>query len=233
VKVAVIPALDEEGSVGAVVKQVGEHVDRVLVVDNGSGDRTGAVARASGAEIVQEPNRGYGAACLAGVQRARELGARIILFLDADGSDEPRWAPLLLAPVVEGQKDLVLGCRARRLMEPGAMTPVQRFGNWFAPFLMRAAVGAEYHDVPPFKAITVDALDRLALTDTGMGYSIQMLLGAHQHRLRVAEVEVSCRARRTGASKVSGTLPGTLRAAFKITSSIAWHSIVTRNARTR
>jgi glycosyltransferase involved in cell wall biosynthesis len=232
-KIAVIPALDEEGSVGAVVKQVGEHVDRVVVVDNGSRDRTGAVARASGADVVFEPRRGYGSACLAGVRRARELGARLVLFLDADGSDDPREAPLLLEPMVRGEQDLVLGRRAPRLTEPGAMTPVQRFGNWFAPFLMRAAVGASYHDVPPFKAITVDALDRLALTDTGMGYSIQMLLRAHRHGLRVAEVEVSCRSRRAGASKVSGTLRGTLRAALKITSSIAWHSIVERDAGAR
>jgi glycosyltransferase involved in cell wall biosynthesis len=233
VKIAVIPALDEAGSVGAVVEQIAEHVDRVVVVDNGSRDRTAAVARANGAEVVHEPRRGYGAACLAGVRRARELGARNVLFLDADGSDDPREAPLLLEPIVRGEKDLVLGCRAPRLTEPGAMTPVQKFGNWFAPFLMRAAVGARYHDVPPFKAITIDALDRLALTDTGMGYSIQMLLGAHRHRIRVAEVEVSCRARRAGASKVSGTLQGSLRAALKITGSIAWHSIVTRNARAR
>jgi hypothetical protein len=95
---------------------------------------------------------------------------------------------------------------------------------------VRTVIGTRYHDVPPFKAITVDALDRLALTDTGMGYSIQMLLGAHRHRLRVAEVEVSCRARRSGASKVSGTVRGTVRAAFKITGSIAWHAIAFRDA---
>ena len=232
-KVGVIPALDEEGSVGAVVEQVRVHLDRVVLVDNGSRDKTAQVARSAGADVVHEPRRGYGAACLAGVRRARELGARIVLFLDADGSDDPRDAPRLLEPIVLGERDLVLGCRAPRLMEPGAMTPVQRFGNWFAPALMRLTLGARYRDVPPFKAITVDALDRLALSDTGMGYSIQMLLGAHRLRLRVAEVDVSCRARRAGASKVSGTLRGTLRAAFKITSSIAWHSIVTRDAGAR
>jgi glycosyltransferase involved in cell wall biosynthesis len=222
----VIPALDEEGSVAAVVRPLCEHVDHVLVVDNGSRDRTADMARSAGAEVVHEPRRGYGAACLAGVRRARELGARVILFLDADGSDDPSEAPLLLDPVVEGDKDLVLGCRAPHLIEPGAMTPVQRFGNWFAPLMMRALLGARYHDVPPFKAIRVDALDRLALSDTGMGYSIQMLLGAHRHRLRVAEVAVSCRARRAGASKVSGTVQGTVRAAFKITGSVAWHALV-------
>jgi glycosyltransferase involved in cell wall biosynthesis len=228
VKIAVVPALDEEGSVGDVVRALREHVDRVIVVDNASGDRTAEVARAAGAEVVLESRRGYGAACLAGVRRARELGARLVLFLDADGSDDPSEAPLLLEPIERGEKDFVLGRRVARSIEPGAMTPVQRFGNWFAPMLMRLTVGARYHDMPPFKAITAEALERLALSDPGMGYSIQMLLGAHRHRLRVAEVEVTCRARRAGVSKVSGTLRGSLRAAVKITASIAWHAVVSR-----
>jgi glycosyltransferase involved in cell wall biosynthesis len=229
VKIAVIPALDEEGSVAAVVRELCEHVDRVVVVDNGSRDRTAEVARAAGADVVYQPLRGYGAACLAGVRRARELGARIVLFLDADGSDDPREAPLLLGPIERGEKDLVLGRRVPRSIEPGGMTRVQRFGNWFAPMLMRVAFGARYHDMPAFKAIAADALEALALSDMGMGYSIQLLLGAHRAGLRVAEVEVSCRARRAGVSKVSGTLVGTLRAAIKITSSIAWYAIVRRD----
>jgi glycosyltransferase involved in cell wall biosynthesis len=230
VKIAVVPALDEEGSIGEVVTALREHVDWVLVVDNASRDRTAEVARAAGAEVVIEPRRGYGAACLAGVRRARELGARFVLFLDADGSDDPSEAPLLLEPIVRGEKDFVLGRRTARSTEPGAMTAVQRFGNWFAPVLMRLTVGAPYHDMPPFKAITMEALERLALSDPGMGYSIQMLLGAHRHRLRVVEVEVTCRARRAGMSKVSGTLGGTLRAAVKITGAIAWHALVSRVA---
>jgi glycosyltransferase involved in cell wall biosynthesis len=230
VKVAVIPALDEEGSVGAVVRELRAHVDRVVVVDNGSRDHTAEVAQGAGADVVHEPRRGYGAACLAGVRRAREIGASIVLFLDADGSDDPREAPRLLGPIERGEMDLVLGRRLSRSTEPGAMTPVQRFGNWFAPMLMRVAVGARYHDMPPFKAIRADALERLALSDTGMGYSIQLLLGAHRCRLRVSEVEVTCRARRAGSSKVSGTLRGTLRAALKITSSIVWYAIVEHDA---
>jgi hypothetical protein len=104
------------------------------------------------------------------------------------------------------------------------MTPVQRFGNWFAPRLMRLTVGARYRDMPPFKAITMDALDRLALTDSGMGYIIEMLLRAHELGLRVIEIEVACHARRTGASKVSGTASGALRASAKITSAILRHA---------
>jgi glycosyltransferase involved in cell wall biosynthesis len=223
--IAILPALDEEATVGAVVEALGEHADVVLVVDNGSRDRTAARARDAGAEVVHEPRRGYGAACLAGVARARELGAEVVLFLDADGSDDPREAPRLLAPVLAGEADLALGVRTRATTEPGAMTPAQRFGNWLAPILMRLAVGARYRDMPPFKAIRRDALEQLALRDAGMGYSIELLLEAHRKRLRVVEVEVSCRARRSGTSKVSGTLLGTVRAGLKITSTIAKHAL--------
>jgi glycosyltransferase involved in cell wall biosynthesis len=222
--VAVIPALDEEGSIGEVVRGVLEHADAAVVVDNGSRDRTDAVAREAGADVVREPRRGYGAACLAGVRRARELGASIVLFTDGDGSDDPREAPLLTGPVVRGEADLVLGVRTARTTEHGAMTPVQRFGNWFAPWLMALTVGARYRDMPPYKAISLDALDRLALRDAGMGYIIEMLLRAHTLGMRVVEVEVACRARRAGVSKVSGTLRGTARASVKITSAILRHA---------
>jgi glycosyltransferase involved in cell wall biosynthesis len=222
---AVIPALEEEGTIGDVVTGIRDHVDVAIVVDNGSRDGTAAVARAAGADVVREPQRGYGAACLAGVARARALGASVVLFLDADGSDDPEDAPRLLEPVVNGGNDLALGIRTRASTEPGAMMPVQRFGNWLAPLLMRVAVGARYRDMPPFKAIRMDALDRLALRDAGMGYIIEMLLKAHAQELRVIEIEVKCRARRAGASKVSGTLRGTVRASLKITSSIARHAL--------
>ncbi len=229
-KVAVIPALDEEGSIGDVVRGVMEHVDAVVVVDNGSRDRTPSIARAAGAIVVTEPQRGYGAACLAGVKRARELGARTILFLDGDGSDDPSEAPLLLGPIDSGRAELVLGVRTRRSTEAGAMTPVQRFGNWLAPLLMRF-VGVSYRDMPPFKAITVEGLDRLALRDTGMGYIIEMLLNAHTEKLVVVEVEVKCRRRRVGVSKISGTVRGTVRASAKITSAILRHGVVKRGRR--
>jgi hypothetical protein len=111
------------------------------------------------------------------------------------------------------------------------MAPVQRFGNWLAPMLMRVAVGARYRDMPPFKAVSVEALDRLALDDAGMGYIIQMLLRAHALRLRVAEVDVACRARRAGASKISGTITGTVRASAKIVSAIARHGVRQRFAK--
>ncbi len=228
--VAVIPALDEEASIGGVVAGIMPHVNRVVVVDNGSRDRTAAAAKREGADVVHEPRRGYGSACLAGVRKAQDLGAEVILFLDADGSDDPADAPRLLGPVTSGEVDLALGIRTSASTEPGAMMPVQRFGNWLAPRLMRVAVGARYRDMPPFKAIRRDALDLLGLTDDGMGYIIEMLLRAHAQQLRVVEIEVKCRARRMGTSKVSGTLAGTLRASAKITTAIARHGLARRLA---
>ncbi len=222
-KVAVVPALDEEGAIAAVVRGAQAHVDRVVVVDNGSRDATGARAREAGADVVREPKRGYGAACLAGVRRARELGATVVLYMDGDGSDDPDEAPRLLGPVERGDADLALGVRAH--VERGAMAPVQRFGNWLAPWLMRVAVGARYRDMPPFKAVSMGALDRLALRDEGMGYIIEMLLRAHELGLRVVEVEVAWRARRAGESKVSGTVSGTVRASAKIVSAIGRHAL--------
>jgi glycosyltransferase involved in cell wall biosynthesis len=222
--VAVIPALDEEGNVGDVVRGVAPYVDVVVVVDNGSRDRTATVAAEAGAEVVRESVRGYGAACLAGVAAARAKGATTILFLDADGSDDPRDAPRLLAPIRDRSADLVLGVRTRETTERGAMMPVQRFGNWLAPAMMRALVRAPYTDMPPFKAIDARALDSLALDDRGHGYIIQLLLRAHARGLRVREIPVACRVRRSGKSKVSGTVRGTVRASVKIVSTILRHA---------
>ena len=222
--VAVIPALDEAAAVGAVVVAIRAYVDAVIVVDNGSRDDTTTVAEASGAIVEREPRRGYGAACLRGIERARVLGATALIFLDADGSDDPEDAPRLLAALESGA-DLALGIRTADTTEPHAMTTVQRFGNWFAPLLMRIAVGARYQDMPPFKAIRRDAIDRLALTDMGHGFTIELLLRAHRLGLRVVEVPVRCRVRRAGVSKVSGTFIGATRAAAKILTTIARHAL--------
>lgn len=223
-RVAVIPALDEAGSIGPVVAGLLPHLDAVVVVDNGSSDGTADVAAAAGALVEREPERGYGAACLRGVARALELGAEVVLFLDADGSDDPADAPGLLEAVERGGADLALGVRTRRTVEPGAMTGVQRFGNWFAPLLMRLLAGARYHDMPPFKAIRADALRALNLSDRGHGFTVELLLGAHRRGLTVVELPVRCRARSAGVSKVSGTLRGSLRAAAKILFIVARHA---------
>lgn len=221
--VAIVPALDEQDTIGHVVHGVSAYVRKVVVVDNGSRDATPERAEAAGAHVVREPRRGYGAACLTGARAAVDLGADVLLFLDADGSDDPTQAPLLIAPIEAGIADLVLGVRAPALIERGAMTPAQRFGNWFAPLAMRAVVGARYRDMPPFKAITRRAFDELGLTDLSYGFTIEMLLKAHARALRVNEVDVRCRARRGGVSKVSGTVRGTVGATVKILTSIARH----------
>jgi len=223
-RIAVIPALDEEQCIKEVVDGIAPHVDRVIVVDNGSADQTAEVARAAGADVVLEPSRGYGRACLAGIARATVLGATIVVFLDGDGSDDPADAIRLIEPVASGAFDLALGVRAGARIEPGAMTPVQSFGNWLAPLLMRLMLGARYRDMPPFKVITLEALQRLDVRDLGHGFTIELLIKAHSRALRVVEVPVRCRARRAGVSKVSGTLRGASRAAVKIVSIIGRHA---------
>jgi len=221
---AIVPALNEAANIGDVVVGASAHVDVVVVVDNGSADGTPERARAEGADVVSEPRRGYGRACLAGLKRAEELGATFVLFLDGDGSDDPGDLPAVIRPVLDGEADLVLGARARDRIEPGAMTRVQRFGNRLAPLLMRAFVGARYTDMPPMKACRLAALRPLHLSDVGHGFTIELLLAAHRAKLRVLEVPVGCRARRGGVSKVSGTAVGASRAAVKILWTIARHA---------
>ncbi len=230
---AVIPALNEAACIGEVVLGIAPYVDGVVVVDNGSADRTSEVARAAGAEVVMESRRGYGRACLAGIAHAKARGATMVLFLDADGSDAPDDAPLLIDPVSSGRFVLALGVRAAALCEPGSMTRTQRFGNWFGPWLMHVTLGANYRDMPPLKACSLDALDSLRLTDAGHGFTVEMLVKAHSAKLRVAQVEVHCRNRRGGVSKVSGSLRGASRAAIKIVSTIATHALAERVGRVR
>lgn len=222
--VAVVPALDEEGAIGDVVRGLAAYVDTVVVVDNGSLDQTAQRATEAGAVVVVEPRRGYGRACLAGMARARSLGAEVVLFADGDGSDDPADVPGLLDDVLAGGADVALGERVPARMEPGAMTGVQRFGNWFAPMLMRRLLGAPYRDMPPLKACRVAALERLALQDVGHGFTIELLIKAHRGGLRIRRRPVSCRARRAGSSKVSGTIVGSVRAAGKIVTTIARHA---------
>ncbi len=223
--VAVIPTRDEEATIAAVVSAIPRSVvSEVIVVDNGSRDRTAEHARSADAKVVSEPLAGYGAACLAGIAAARAAGAEIIVLLDGDGSDPAELAGSLCAPIASGQADLVLGVRSADQCEPGALTWQQRFGNALALFLLRHRIGARYTDLPPFKAISRAALDRLDPCDRGYGFTIELLIGAHEHDLRVVEVAVPCRRRRGGVSKVSGTVRGTLGAGVRILSAIARHA---------
>lgn len=215
----VIPALDEEASVGRVVSTLPRAgIDEIVVCDNGSRDRTAEVARAAGATVVAAPRRGYGSACLAGLAhlKARPGGPpAIVAFVDADGSDLPEELPLLLAPLLAGRADLVVGSRVLGAAEPGALTLPQRFGNRLAAFLLRRLYGAKTTDLGPFRAIRWAALERLDMRDPDYGWTVEMQAKALRRGLVSIEVPVTYR-RRIGRSKISGTVRGVAGAGTKI-----------------
>lgn len=219
----VIPTLDEAASVGLVVRSAPPWVDRVVVADNGSRDGSGEVARAAGAVVVHEPRRGYGSACLAGLDAVRDCD--IVAFTDADSSDDLTELGMLLAPILAGAADLVIGSRALGRAEPGALTPQQRFGNALACVLIRLRWGVRFTDLGPLRAVTRAALDALAMSDPGYGWTVEMQVKAARSGLAVAEVPVSYR-RRIGRSKISGTLRGVLAAGAKILWVIAQHALM-------
>ena len=213
--VLIIPALDEEASIGAVLAAVDRAlVDDVIVVDNGSRDATATRASAAGACVVTEPRRGYGSACLCGIAAARDAG--IFLFMDGDGSDDPREAERLLDAMRDRGIELVIGSRTRGEAEPGALTPVQAFGNALTCWLVRLFWKVRYTDLGPLRAIRVAALEQLAMRDPDFGWTIEMQVKAAQRGLRTVEVPVNYRRRRAGASKVSGNLIGSTRAGIRI-----------------
>jgi glycosyltransferase involved in cell wall biosynthesis len=212
----VIPALDEERSIGRVIADIPEaYRGRVVVVDNGSRDGTAAAARAAGALVVREPRRGYGAACLRGLAELRDRPPRAVVFLDADYSDDPREMGRVVEPVLRGEADLVIGSRVRGTREPGALLPQARFGNALATFLIRLFYGARFTDLGPFRAVSWDALERLRMRDLDYGWTVEMQVRAARRGLRSVEVPVSYR-RRIGTSKVTGTVRGTVGAGRKI-----------------
>jgi glycosyltransferase involved in cell wall biosynthesis len=211
----IIPARNEETPLpGVLVEIPAQAVDWVVVVDNGSTDRTPEVAQAAGAFVVREPRAGYGYACAAGVRAGREAGAEILVFLDADGSFDPSEIPSLLAPIEEGKADLVLGSRLAGGMEPGAMPFHARFGNWLVAWLMRLLYGLDVTDLGPFRAIRTDLVLQLGMTEMTFGWPTEMMVKAAQAGARVLEVPVRYRVRRGGRSKVSGTVRGTLLATY-------------------
>jgi glycosyltransferase involved in cell wall biosynthesis len=220
---AVIPALDEEGAIPAVVRALieGGAVDQVVVVDNGSTDRTALVAREAGATVVSEPNRGYGNACLRGIAALaqREGGPpEVVVFVDGDGSNDCAEVPLLLREIERGAQ-LVIGSRVRR-SEPGSLTVPQRFGNQLATTLMRVLHGIRYTDLGPFRAITWDGLTRIGMEDQTYGWTVEMQLKAAKFGLQVAEVDVANKPRTAGRSKVAGTVRGVVGAGTKIIGTI-------------
>ena len=210
----VIPAFNEEAAIGNVLQSIpASLVRRVVVVDNGSTDRTGEEARSRGATVVVEPRRGYGQACLTGIAALGDPD--IVVFLDGDYSDYPEEMESLVAPVVAGEVDMVIGSRVLGKREKGALQPQQRFGNALATWLIRLLFGVAYTDLGPFRAIRFDALKRLEMEDCDFGWTVEMQVKAARQKLRSAEVPVRYR-RRIGKSKVSGTISGSIRAGYKI-----------------
>jgi glycosyltransferase involved in cell wall biosynthesis len=221
----VIPAFNEERVVGDVVTSIPRPpVDRIVVADNNSRDRTAVVAAAAGAIVVPAPRRGYGSACLAGLAWLREHEPpEVVAFLDADGSDYAEELPLLLAPIAASDADLVIGSRVLGRREPGALLPQARAGNLVACLLIRLLYRHRYTDLGPFRAVRWEALERLGMRDPDFGWTAEMQVKALRHGLRVAEVPVSYR-RRIGVSKITGTVLGTLRAGHKILWTVLRHA---------
>ena len=212
---AIIPALDEETAIGALLEAIDRtRVRDVIVGDNGSRDRTAEVAASRRALVVPVEERGYGAAC-AGALAALAADVDTILFMDADGSDDPAEIPLLLEPIAAGRADLVIGSRALGTVERGALTPQQRFGNWLATHLIALLYRHRYTDLGPFRAIRRELLERIDMRDRRYGWTVEMQIRALQLGARVAEVPVSYR-RRVGRSKISGTVTGVIKAGWGI-----------------
>jgi glycosyltransferase involved in cell wall biosynthesis len=212
----VIPALNEEEAIGDVVREVRtQPVDEIIVVDNGSTDRTAARAAAAGGRVVSEPRRGYGRACRAGVAATR-ADCGVIVFLDGDGSDRPAFIPALLAPIFHGTHDFVIGSRVRGKAEPGSLTPQQRLSGRLAGLLCRLVYGVHYTDMSPFRAILRDRLAGLGMREETYGWNLEMQMQAARAGLRILEVPVDCRRRAGGVSKVSGNLAGTIAAGVRI-----------------
>jgi glycosyltransferase involved in cell wall biosynthesis len=226
----IIPALDEERALPRVLADLPRGtVRRVIVADNGSRDRTADVARAGGAEVVSEPRRGYGAACLRALAKLRDDPPDIVVFLDGDYSDHPDELPRLIAPIVRGDADLVIGSRTLGGPARGSLTVQQRAGNAVACRALRLLYGARYTDLGPFRAIRWSALERLGMNDRDYGWTVEMQVKAARAGMRHAEVPVSYR-RRIGISKVSGTVRGTLGASSKILWVLARHALSSARA---
>jgi Glycosyl transferase family 2/Glycosyltransferase family 87 len=219
--VVVIPALDEEQAIGAVVREVPLVADEVIVVDNGSRDRTAAAAREAGATVVSEPRRGYGNACLAGIAAAGH--ADVIVFLDGDRSDYPGQLVDVVRPILDGRADLVIGSRSLGRSEAGAHPWHAVAGTRACVWLMNLLTGSRATDLGPFRAITADALRGLDMRDRTYGWTVEMQVKAARRGLRVVEVPVDYRPR-LGRSKVSGTLRGTVGAGTKIVATILKHA---------
>jgi glycosyltransferase involved in cell wall biosynthesis len=227
----IIPALNEAGNIRQLVGEVrGAAAVDVIVVDNNSTDATAREARLAGARVVSELRRGYGYACSAGAAAAG--AADILVFMDGDYSFSPGDLPGLLAPISSGQADLVLGSREEGSIMPGSMPLPQRFGNWLVARLMNTLYGISITDLGPFRAIRRELLMELDMQEMAYGWPTEMIVKTARQKAHILEVPVSYRSRRSGKSKVSGTVRGTVLAACSIltvTFRYAWNNKKSRD----
>ena len=213
----IIPAYNEQDSIAKVIHEIPDIVDEVIVVSNNSTDNTVQNAEQAGATVLTENQKGYGYACLKGMEYVANQKSKpdIVVFLDGDYSDYPEELTKIVEPIIKSNKDFVIGARVKRLREQGSMTPQQVFGNWLATFLMKLMFGAKFTDLGPFRAIKYDKLLALKMEDKTYGWTVEMQLKALKQNLNYIEIPVKYR-NRIGVSKVSGTLKGTIFAGLKI-----------------
>lgn len=218
--IVIIPAFNEAKSIDKVIAEIPQDiVSEVIVVNNNSSDETSKVARQAGATVLDEPQQGYGFACLKGIDYAKKQNPDIIVFLDADYSDYPEEMRLLLKPIIEDDFDMVIGSRALGERQSGSMTIPQIFGNWLATNLLHLFYNVQHSDLGPFRAIKFDKLIALNMRDTTYGWTVEMQLKAAKMKMKTTEVAVNYK-RRIGKSKVSGTVKGTIGAGYKIITTI-------------
>lgn len=216
----IIPAYNEEKAIVNVINDIPKIVSEIIVIDNNSNDKTSLVAKEAGATVLFEAKKGYGYACLKGMDyiKVQNSNPDIIVFLDGDYSDYPEELIELIQPIVAKNIDFVIGARVKRLREKGAMTPQQVFGNWLATFLMKLFFNAKFSDLGPFRAIKYQKLLALQMEDKTYGWTVEMQLKALKQKLTYTEIPVKYK-NRIGVSKVSGTVKGTIMAGIKI---IGW-----------
>lgn len=217
----IIPAMNEEKAIGKVIKDIPTAwVSEIVVVDNASTDQTAQVAQSAGATVLVENRKGYGQACLRGMQYFRQKKESeqpdIIVFIDGDYSDYPEDLPKLVQPILANNYDLVIGSRAKGNREAGAMTVPQVFGNWLATSLIKWLYKVEFSDLGPFRAMKWKSLLALNMEDTNFGWTVEMQVKAAKQALSCTEIAVNYRRRAAGKSKVSGTIKGTFWAGYKI-----------------